>query len=133
MKFLAKTTAVALVFVLISLSAHARPPEITPRELALQLASDHPPVVLDVRSDDEWEAGHIPGAIHIPYEQVEARHSEVPTDRDVVVHCAVAPRARIAEKVLIAIGHPRVLHLTGGFMAWQNDGLEIEYEAAVKP
>lgn len=115
------------LLVFVALAASARPQEIIPRELAARLSGDDPPIVLDVRTDEEWEAGHIPGAVHIPYDQMTERRGEIPTDRDVVVHCAIAPRARIAEKILIAIGHPRVFHLTGGFIAWKNDGLEIEY------
>jgi len=120
-------TGAATMLLFVALAASAGPPEIIPRELATRLSGDDPPIVLDVRTDEEWEAGHIPGAVHIPYNQVTERRGEVPTDRDVVVHCAIAPRARIAEKTLIASGHPRVFHLTGGFEAWRNDGLEIEY------
>jgi len=125
---LGQGAAGATFLVLIALAAGARPPEITPRELATRLASDDPPLVVDVRRDDEWQAGHIPGAIHIPFAQFPQRRAEVPIDRDVVVHCAIAPRARQSEKMLIAIGHPRVFHLTGGFEAWKNDGLEVVYE-----
>ena len=130
MRRLGRGTAGAVVLVLLALTAGARPPEITPRELAARLASDDPPLVLDVRSDAEWRAGHIPGAIHIPFSDFARRRAEVPMNRDVVVHCAIAPRARKSEKMLISIGHQRVIHLTGGFLAWQDDGLEIVYEAA---
>ena len=122
----ARSAGFALALVLIALTAAAGPPELTPRELAARLTSDNPPVVLDVRSDDEWAAGHIPGAIHIPHDQIQARRDEVPTDREVVVHCGIAPRARIAEAVLIESGHQQVWHLTGGFIAWKNDGRAIE-------
>jgi len=129
----ARSAGFTLALVLIALTAGARPPEITPRDLAVRLSSDQPPVVLDVRSDEEWTAGHIPGAIHIPHDQLRARRDEVPKDRQVVVHCAIAPRARLAEATLIEAGHPQVWHLSGGFIAWQNDGLAIATDAPTPP
>ncbi len=52
--------------------------------------------VLDVRRTDEWEAGHLDGALHIPLDQLEDRMSEVPADQPVWVHCASGFRASIA-------------------------------------
>ena len=125
MRRLGRVAAASTALVLIALAAGARPPEITPRELAVRLASDDPPLVVDVRRDDEWQAGHIPGAIHIPFAQFPQRRAEVPMDRDIGVHCAIAPRARKSEKMLIAIGHQRVFHPTGGCEAWGNDGPQV--------
>jgi glyoxylase-like metal-dependent hydrolase (beta-lactamase superfamily II) len=53
-------------------------------------------VVLDVRRHDEWDAGHLDGAVHIPLDELEDRMSEVPTGRPVWVHCASGFRASIA-------------------------------------
>jgi rhodanese-related sulfurtransferase len=99
---------------------------VTPEQLAEQLASGEPPVVLDVRTDEEWNAGHIPGAMHIPVQDIEKRKGEVPSDREVVVHCQVGPRARKAEEVLVAAGRERIFHLDGGFRAWYKAGLPVE-------
>lgn len=123
---LALALAVGMALVLTAPAASAAPPEITPKELAERLASDDPPLVLDVRSNGEWKGGHIPGAVHIPIDEFSERRGEVPKDRDVVVHCQVAPRARKAEKMLIMIGHERVFHLDGGFRGWSAAGLEVE-------
>ncbi len=106
--------------------AAAEPPIVLPEQLAERLAGDDPPIVLDVRTDEEWSRGHIPGAMHIPVQVITERRSEVPQDRDVVVHCMVAPRARMAEKALIMIGHERVFHLEGGYRAWEAAGLTVE-------
>lgn len=121
--------AACAALVLAATAASAAPPEVTPKELAERLASDDPPLVLDVRSDGEWKGGHIPGALHIPIDEFSERRGEVPKDRDVVVHCQVAPRARKAEKMLIMVGHERVFHLDGGFRAWSAAGLEVEKDA----
>ncbi|HEX7165547.1 MAG TPA: MBL fold metallo-hydrolase [Acidimicrobiales bacterium] len=57
-------------------------------------------VVLDVRRQDEWEAGHIDGALHIPLDQLEDRIHEVPTEGPVWVHCASGFRASIAASLV---------------------------------
>lgn len=121
-------TALAAFLVAVSLASVAtgEPPIVLPSQLAERLAGDDPPIVLDVRTDVEWDQGHIPGALHIPLQQITERRGEVAKDRDVVVHCQVAPRARMAEKALIMVGHERVFHLEGGFRAWQEAGLAVE-------
>ena len=107
-------------------SASEGVPMVVPAELAKRLKSESAPVVLDVRTEPEWNAGHIPGALHVPVDQVKARLAEIPRDRDVVVHCAVGPRARSAEAMLVAAGYDRVVHLEGGFNAWSAAGLPVE-------
>ena len=121
-------TAVATLLgaVLLASPAAGQPPIVLPNQLAERLAGADPPIVLDVRTDEEWSQGHIPGAMHIPLQQIKERRGEVAKDRDVVVHCQVAPRARMAEKALIMVGHERVFHLEGGFRAWQEAGLTVE-------
>lgn len=57
---------------------------ISPKALQEQLESDALPLVIDVRSDEEYGAGHIPGALHIPADEVATRLNEIPTDRPVV-------------------------------------------------
>lgn len=121
---------VCLLLLVWAASASAEVGSVLPRDLAKQLASDAPPVVLDVRSDPEWNAGHIPGALHIPVGEVESRLAEIPRDRDVVVHCGVAPRARAAEAILVKSGHERVEHLEGGFTAWGAAGLPVAIESS---
>ena len=124
--------AMGVVFLLLAwaTSTSAEVDSVLPRDLARQLASDAPPVVLDVRSDPEWKAGHIPGALHIPVGQVKLRLAEIPRDRDVGGHCGVAPRARAAEAILIKSGHGRVQHLEGGFTAWGAAGLPVAIESS---
>jgi rhodanese-related sulfurtransferase len=59
---------------------------VTPAALRAELASEHPPFVIDVRSPEDYAAGHIPGAINIPGDQLSSRLAEVPRDRPVVVY-----------------------------------------------
>jgi rhodanese-related sulfurtransferase len=98
-------------------------PSISPAELQAQRESGSAPVVIDVRSDEEYAGGHIPGAVHIPYEQIAERIGEVDTSKGVALYCMIGPRARKGEAALIAAGHDRVFHIEGGFSAWKAAGL----------
>ncbi|RIK35792.1 MAG: hypothetical protein DCC55_29240 [Chloroflexi bacterium] len=57
---------------------------ISPTELHQQLQATEPPTVIDVRGDEEYAAGHIPGALHIPGDELEQHLAEIPQDRPVV-------------------------------------------------
>jgi hydroxyacylglutathione hydrolase len=81
-------------------------------------------ILLDVREQSEWDAGHAPGAIHIPYENVGARAHELPPDRQIVTYCAAGTRSSLAASILEASGHD-VANLHGGFTAWRNAHLEV--------
>jgi hydroxyacylglutathione hydrolase len=99
-------------------------PQITPRDLHQHLVSGHGPAVLDVRSDAEWEAGHIEGAVHIMGGFLAERLPEVPDgDRPVAVVCGIGYRSTVAASVLERAGFRRVLSLTGGMDAWREAGL----------
>ena len=81
-------------------------------------------ILLDVREQSEWEAGHVPGAIHIPYESVRGRSGELPLDRRIVTYCAGGVRSSLAASILESSGHD-VANLHGGFTAWRNANLEV--------
>jgi rhodanese-related sulfurtransferase len=57
---------------------------IGPDDLRQQQASKHAPIVIDVRTAEEYAAGHLPGAIHLPAGEVRERRGEFPTERPVV-------------------------------------------------
>lgn len=75
-------------------------------------------VVLDVRDESEWDAGHLAGAIHLPLATLAGRLNEVPRGRPIVVHCQAGSRSAIAASLLTASGIPDVLNMTGGIAAW---------------
>lgn len=100
----------------------ARTERITAATLAEHLASAQPPVVLDVRAENERESGKIEGSIHIPVNHLRERLAEVPTDRTVVVHCAGGYRSAIACSVLEQAGRSNVVDLVGGYAAWSATG-----------
>jgi hydroxyacylglutathione hydrolase len=81
--------------------------------------------VLDVRGNDEWEHGHIPGAIHIPLASLQSRLAEIPRNADVAVLCQGGTRSAIAASILQNNGIA-VSNLAGGFREWERLGGEIE-------
>ena len=100
-------------------------PQIAPADLAESLK--HGGVTLiDVRNVNEWAAGRIAGAIHIPLGRLADRLDEVPRRNPIVVQCAAGARSMIAASVLKARGIDRVINLTGGFDAWTQAGLPAE-------
>jgi len=98
---------------------------VAPRQLARQLQAENAPLVLDVRTQDEFDAGHVPGAVLIPHDQLAARIDEVPADRDIVVYCHSGRRSTLAERVLVENGHA-VSQLDGSWIGWRAAGLPVE-------
>jgi sulfur-carrier protein adenylyltransferase/sulfurtransferase len=92
------------------------------------LDASEPPVLLDVRERDEWEEGHLPGALHIPRGSLESRvESRLPDrEHDIVVYCAVGARSAFAAKTLEELGYERVRSLAGGFTDWKRNGFPTE-------
>lgn len=86
--------------------------------------SDEGAVLLDVRERSEWDEGHAPGAVHIPYEELERRLAELPGQRDVVVYCASGVRSSLAASLLERSGR-NAANLRGGFNAWVGADLPI--------
>ena len=87
-----------------------------------ELAKASGRVVIDVRARSEWDAGHLPDAIHIPLPELESRLAEVPTDRPIVMQCQGGGRSMIASSLLQAHGIDEVTNLTGGYGAWVKAG-----------
>ncbi len=78
-------------------------------------------VVLDVREDHEWEAGHIEGAVHVPLAQVPERTAELDPQARTLVVCHLGGRSARATAYLQQLGHD-VVNLEGGMEAWQAAG-----------
>jgi rhodanese-related sulfurtransferase len=129
-RFAFSVAATLLVADLVACSI-ASSPAISGESLARRIASDDAPVVLDVRSDSEYEAGHVPGAIHIPFQSVASRYEELSIDKDrtVVVYCAHGPRAAWAGRALRKAGYTDVVYLTGHMSAWEDAGRPVVTKA----
>ncbi|MEJ7756068.1 MAG: rhodanese-like domain-containing protein [Nocardioidaceae bacterium] len=77
--------------------------------------------ILDVRENDEWAAGHIEGAVHIPLAQLPGRVAEVPPDAQTLVYCKSGGRSAQATVFLKHAGRDAV-NLDGGVIAWERAG-----------
>ena len=95
-------------------------------ELHERRESEAAPVVIDVRTPDEYASGHIPGAVNVPFDQVAQRIAEIDAPHGVALYCMVGPRARKGESALLAAGYEKIFHLEGGLAAWQAADLPIE-------
>jgi rhodanese-related sulfurtransferase len=80
--------------------------------------------LLDVREDDEWTAGHIDGAQHIPLGQLAARLGELPKDRTIVAVCRSGGRSEAAVRGLRKLGY-EAENLEGGVNAWDRAKLPL--------
>ncbi len=86
-------------------------------------------VLVDVREPEEWAAGHIPGAKHVPKSYLESRIEGAVPDRSdhVVLYCASGNRSAWAARTLIEdLGYEHVESMTGGFTLWKDRGYEVE-------
>jgi sulfur-carrier protein adenylyltransferase/sulfurtransferase len=90
---------------------------------------------VDVREDDEWQEGHLPGAVHIPRGYLESRIETAVPDKStpVVLYCASANRSAFAAKTLGELGYADVHSLAGGFTDWKRNGLEIVMPRTLSP
>jgi rhodanese-related sulfurtransferase len=100
---------------------------ISASELASQIDGADAPVVLDVRSPDEYRNGHVPGAINIPHRQVGVRLDELASakERGLVVYCEGGQRTEYAESVLRSAGFTNIRHLQGDMGAWRQGRLPM--------
>ena len=94
--------------------------EISAAQLREQLSSAEPPLVIDVREVYELREGVIPSAIHVPMNNVPARLSELPPEREIVIHCSHGFRSYDVAAWLMRQGYERVSSLAGGMAAWQR-------------
>ncbi len=100
--------------------------EVDPAEASQHLGNDV--IFLDVREQDEFDAGHLPGAIHIPRGHLETRVESAIPDRskDVIVYCAAGTRSAFAVHTLAEqLGYENVRSMIGGFTLWKDRGHEF--------
>jgi molybdopterin/thiamine biosynthesis adenylyltransferase/rhodanese-related sulfurtransferase len=100
---------------------------------ARELIETGDPLVLDIREQDEWDEGHLPGAVHIPRGNLESRIERAEPDRSrpVVVYCAAGNRSAFAAKTLDELGYEDVVSLAGGFTDWKRNGFPVDQSAGL--
>jgi hydroxyacylglutathione hydrolase len=100
-------------------------PQVTADELH-QVLGKKAVQVVDVRSPDEWNRGHLRGAIHIPLAALPERVAELDPSVPIVLHCKGGGRSSIATSFLQARGIHNVSNLTEGYEGWVAEGYEVE-------
>src|SRR5579883_410270 len=98
--------------------AATEPFEIDPAILKDRLASDDPPVILDVREPWEIEIAALPDVLSIPLHELVGRVADVPRDRPVAVMCHHGGRSAQATAWLRQQGFARVMNVAGGIDSW---------------
>jgi len=78
--------------------------------------------IVDVREPDEWDDGHIAGAVHIPLGDLLQRAAELDPKRPVVTVCHLGARSLIAADALLRAGFRDVVSMAGGMAAWERAG-----------
>ena len=76
--------------------------------------------LLDVRSPQEFAAGHVAGAVNIPLDQLRQRHPELSPDLPVITYCALGMRGYLSERILRQRGFREVYNLSGGYRTWRQ-------------
>lgn len=86
------------------------------------------PAILDVRTEREFALGHVPGARHVPFQQVLGRIHDLPAGPDdpIVVYCGHGPRAHLAGWALRAAGFRHVQYLRGHWAGWLRARIRVE-------
>jgi rhodanese-related sulfurtransferase len=98
---------------------------ISPADYTSQFVDVNTPhLLLDVRTAEEFAGGHLPNAVNIPVEDLEARLSEIPMGQPVVVYCRSGNRSADAANILNRAGYTQVLDL-GGIIDWQAAGYQV--------
>jgi len=80
-----------------------------------------PPVIIDIRPEQAFKAGHISGALNIPLDQLPARYYEIPSDRPIVVTDEDGRRSFLAASYLVRRGFGSMQRLRGGMAAWERE------------
>lgn len=92
---------------------------ITPDELERRRSGDRPLVIIDVRSPEEYAAGRVTGAIHIPLATLRQRVGELDPEADIVTYCNAGTSGNAAQNILLNNGFKSVYNISGGYKNWK--------------
>ncbi|MCH8538931.1 MAG: sulfurtransferase [Alkalimonas sp.] len=87
-----------------------------------------PYVLLDTREDHEWQAGHLPGAMHLSKGVIERDIEQTVQDKQqpIILYCGGGFRSALAAQALQQMGYQQVFSLAGGYKAWCEAGLPLD-------
>ena len=88
-------------------------------EMAIEMSKDKKAkaIFVDVRTPQEVAQGTVAGSLNIPLQQIQARYSELPKDKSLLIFCRSGKRSRAASDFLIQQGYTKVYNVDGGFLA----------------
>ena len=98
-----------------------------PRAVLQRLLEEDRVTVIDVRPAEEYAAGHVPGALSLPFEQLAARIGELPRDRLIAAICR-GPYCRLADEAVsfLSEGGRSAVRVEGGMLGWQGEGRALD-------
>jgi rhodanese-related sulfurtransferase len=108
--------AIYLVIRLLGVLGRLGIKQVTPKELDQMKGT----MILDVRTDKEYEQGHIPGAVHVPLADIGERVKKHKKDKGLVVYCRSGNQSIWAIKRLMGMGYKNLYNLKGGYSAWKR-------------
>jgi rhodanese-related sulfurtransferase len=116
--------SLTLLFVVWSAVSMAQATDISQADLMQRIKTNHAGLILDVRSPEEYVEGHVPGAINIPYDQLDSRLAEISShkNKEIVLYCKSGRRTGIAVNTLQAAGFSKLRHLDGDMDGWISKG-----------
>jgi len=96
--------------------------------LLISIKQNNAPVIIDVRSDAEYQSSHVPNAIHVPFWSAFSNNKldSLEKNKMVVLYCAHGPRAGVAKFALSLAGFDDIRYLAGHMTAWTEAGLPVE-------
>ena len=108
--------------------AKTRIREVTVEDVMQKQAAGEDMLVVDIREDREWNAGHLPGAIHLSRGTLEVKAHQVLPDPStpIVLYCGGGNRSALAADVMQVMGYKDVVSMKGGWRAWNQAGGESE-------
>ena len=107
--------------------ARQRIPEVTPAEVIDMHRRGDDAVYLDIREPNEWNLGHLPGAMHMPRGILETHvEGAIARTNKVVIYCASGNRSALAADTMQQMGYGDVSSMSRGFRGWCEEGGEVE-------
>lgn len=111
-----------LPILLFSAFSHANIQQVEPQVLLKMIQDQQAPFILDVRSKEEFQAGHVKGAVNISYDLLETKSGQLDSykDKPIVIYCRSGRRAQVAMKILQKKGFKQLVDLRGHMNLWMQ-------------
>ncbi len=123
--------AIVLAFVIVTASLYwpSSTPKVSPTTLMQFIGDGEAPAILDVRTQAEYEAGHLPGAIHASVFSLFSEHENLAISQEetLILYCRSGLRARVGALILRAAGYDSVYLLDGHLRQWRSGGFPLIY------